>query len=83
MTASTLRRKNMAAPVKTAVLKNEELGMRNKERQHFAIYRHFFAIGKTAGRNIFLSRMIKLYEVKTLILTDRRTLFGCGLPQGL
>jgi len=28
--------------------------MRNKERQHFAISRHFFAIGKIMGRNIFL-----------------------------
>ena len=51
--------------------------------QHFASYWHFFTIGKIERRNIFLIREKKPLGVKTLILTDRQTLFGCGLPQGL
>jgi hypothetical protein len=51
--------------------------------QHFAISWHYFAIGKTIGQDIFFSRTMKPLGVKTIILADRRTLFGCGLPQGL
>jgi len=56
--------------------------MRNRE----ATFRHILATSlhrKNYGAEYIFNQEDKALGVKTLILTDRQMLFGCGLPQGL